>query len=548
LRPTRRSATTQGLGTINNDDQPSLTVGDVTANEGNSGSTVYSFNINLSQPAPAGGVTFDITTADGSATAGSDYTARSLPGAAIPRGNSSVAVQITVSGDAVFESDETFLVNVTNVTGASVADGQGLGTISNDDAPPVLTSITPSSGSTAGGTVVPLTGTGLSGTTAVSFGGVAATAVNNIDATTVEAVTGARTAGANLPVVLTIAAITNGSSTLPAAYTYFNPAPTITNVSPLTGSAGINTPTPSVTITGTNFTGTTAVTFGGIAAASFTIDSPIQITARPAALVAGDLGSDGRSTRSVAVATPNGSATATQSVILDGAGPSATSFPANQTVNTDAGQATAVVTYAAPVWNDVSGLGTQVVTGLASGSPFPVGVNTVQFTISDAFGNPTTPRSDDYGQRCRGPSDLCVPANITRGTDAGAATAVVTFTPPTASDNVAVTGFTQTAGLASGSAFPVGITTNRWRAVDAAGNETTASFTVTVGDTEAPVISGVPANITRGTDAGAATAVVTFTPPTASDNVAVTGFHPDCRSGFGFRHSGGHHHEPLARS
>jgi hypothetical protein len=114
-----------------------------------------------------------------------------------------------------------------------------------------------------------------------------------------------------------------------------------------------------------------------------------------------------------------------------------------------------------------------------------------------------------------------VPANITRGTDAGAATAVVTFTPPTASDNVAVTGFTQTAGLASGSAFPVGITTNRWRAVDAAGNETTASFTVTVADGEAPVLIGMPVNRTVNTDAGLPTAVLTWAVPTATDNSGV---------------------------
>src|SRR4029434_2975363 len=42
---------------------------------------------------------------------------------------------VTVNGDTNFEPNETFFVNVTNVSGATVLDGQGLGTITNDDCP-----------------------------------------------------------------------------------------------------------------------------------------------------------------------------------------------------------------------------------------------------------------------------------------------------------------------------------------------------------------------------------------------------------------------------
>lgn len=113
---------------------PALSINDVTQNEGNSGTTTFAFTVSLTVPAPAGGVTFDIATADGTATtADNDYVASSLTGQTIPAGSSTYAFNVTVNGDATVEANETFFVNVTNVTGATPADGQGQGTITNDD-------------------------------------------------------------------------------------------------------------------------------------------------------------------------------------------------------------------------------------------------------------------------------------------------------------------------------------------------------------------------------------------------------------------------------
>lgn len=124
----------QGQGTILNDDSPQLTINDVTANEGNSGTTTFTFTVSLTQPAPAGGVTFDIATADGAATtAGNDYVANSLTAQTISAGQQTYTFDVSVNGDTLVEPNETFLVNVTNVTGATVTDGQGQGTIQNDD-------------------------------------------------------------------------------------------------------------------------------------------------------------------------------------------------------------------------------------------------------------------------------------------------------------------------------------------------------------------------------------------------------------------------------
>ena len=118
---------------------PQLTVTNVTQAETTGGTTTFNFQVNLSAPAGPGGVTFDIATADGTAqddnpvAEDNDYVAQSLTGQTIPAGNSSYAFNVTVNGDVVPESDETFFVNVTSVTGATVTDGQGLGTIQNDD-------------------------------------------------------------------------------------------------------------------------------------------------------------------------------------------------------------------------------------------------------------------------------------------------------------------------------------------------------------------------------------------------------------------------------
>src|SRR5262249_18267275 len=111
----------------------SLSINDVSKNEGNSGTTTFSFTVSLSGSAVTP-VTFDIATADGSATSASgDYVAKALTGQSIGAGQSSYTFDVVVKGDRAAETDETFFVNATNVVGATVADGQGQGTIVSDD-------------------------------------------------------------------------------------------------------------------------------------------------------------------------------------------------------------------------------------------------------------------------------------------------------------------------------------------------------------------------------------------------------------------------------
>ena len=110
------------------------------------------------------------------------------------------------------------------------------------------------------------------------------------------------------------------------------------------------------------------------------------------------------------------------------------------------------------------------------------------------------------------------------------------FTPNTfgGSGPVAVT---QTAGLPSGSVFPVGTTTNTFSATDGAGHTSTCSFTVTVNDTEAPVIT-CPADITVNNDAGQCGAKVCYSYPTVAENCG----QPATPAGYHFLTSVGNHY------
>ncbi len=126
-----------------------------------------------------------------------------------------------------------------------------------------IISFTPVSGGT--GTIVTITGTNLTGTTAVSFGGTAAASFTVVNATTITAVVANGATGS--------VSVTRPGGT--AALPGFTFIPfTITSFTPTSGITGT-----TVTITGTNFTGVTAVSFGGTAAASFTLVNATTITA-----------------------------------------------------------------------------------------------------------------------------------------------------------------------------------------------------------------------------------------------------------------------------
>ena len=111
---------------------PSLSIGDASVAEGNSGTTTLSFNVTMSA-ASASTVTVNYSTADATAVAPGDYGA--LTGnLTFSPGQTSRSIAVSVVGDAAVEPTETFRVNLSAPAGATIADGQGVGTIANDDA------------------------------------------------------------------------------------------------------------------------------------------------------------------------------------------------------------------------------------------------------------------------------------------------------------------------------------------------------------------------------------------------------------------------------
>jgi predicted extracellular nuclease len=136
---------------------PTLSINDVTQDEGNAATTTFTFTVSLSEAAGPGGVSFTVNTANGTtnpATAGTDYVAIAGGSGFIPQGSTSTTVTVTVNGDTTVEPNETFFVNITSITGAQAGDTQGLGTILDDDTP--LTPICQIQGS---GTASPIANT-----------------------------------------------------------------------------------------------------------------------------------------------------------------------------------------------------------------------------------------------------------------------------------------------------------------------------------------------------------------------------------------------------
>ncbi|HKV35299.1 MAG TPA: Calx-beta domain-containing protein, partial [Pyrinomonadaceae bacterium] len=127
----------QGTGTITNDDtQPSISLNDVSLSEGNAGTKTATFTVALSN-ASSQTIMVNFATSPGTATAGSDYVSASGTVTFMP-GQTSRPINVTINGDTASEPNETFTVNLTSPTNATISDSQGTGTITNDDTLPAI--------------------------------------------------------------------------------------------------------------------------------------------------------------------------------------------------------------------------------------------------------------------------------------------------------------------------------------------------------------------------------------------------------------------------
>lgn len=148
-------------GTIENDDDPTLSINDVTVTEGNAGTTNATLTVSLSA-ASAKVVTVNYATADGTALAPADYISGTGTLVFSP-GTTTRTFIVQVNGDTTPEADETFVVNLGGPVNATLADAQGVVTILNDDQPVTLAPTTlpnPAAGQAYSQTLVASGGSG----------------------------------------------------------------------------------------------------------------------------------------------------------------------------------------------------------------------------------------------------------------------------------------------------------------------------------------------------------------------------------------------------
>ena len=201
-------------------------------------------------------LTFTYTAAAGDSTADLDYTSTTA---------------LALDGGTIEDAAGNAAVLTLPATGT---DGLASQNITIDTTPPTVTSLSPSTGSTAGGTTVTIDGADFTSDATVDFGSgnPATNVVVNAAGTEITCTSPAGTGVADV----TVTTDGGASATSSADQFTYIAMPTVAGISPTAGPAAGGT---SVTITGAGFTGTTAVDFGSTAATSFVVDSDTQITA-----------------------------------------------------------------------------------------------------------------------------------------------------------------------------------------------------------------------------------------------------------------------------
>ncbi|MCF8464392.1 MAG: HYR domain-containing protein [Flavobacteriales bacterium] len=204
-------------------------------------------------------------------------------------------------------------------------------------------------------------------------------------------------------------------------------------------------------------------------------------------------------------------------VVTDNQNPVIT-CPSNISVPAASGTCVSNVSYSTPTATDNCGVASVTLqSGGASGSSF-TGTSTVTWRATDNANRTADCSFTVTVTDSQVPTITC-PADITTTAASGVCTANVSYQIPTAFDNCPGVTATRTAGLASGSAFPIGQTMVTYTATDASTNTTSCSFNVTVTDNQNPVIAGCPApNLSFNNDPGQCSYVFNYTEPTVTDN------------------------------
>ena len=205
-----------GVGTIINDDdvRTFLSVNDLSVGEGGLGNFIAMFSVtrsgDTSRPA-----TVQYATANGTATADSDYTSVGPATLGFAAGETTKTVPVTILFDLAGEPNETVLLNLSSPSGASISDDQGVATIVDDDlllglaetpGPPTFIAVTDvletegNSGTTAARFTISRTGV-TTGTSTVQYATAGGTATAGADFVSVAPTTVAFAAGETVKTV-----------------------------------------------------------------------------------------------------------------------------------------------------------------------------------------------------------------------------------------------------------------------------------------------------------------------------------------------------------
>lgn len=159
-----------------------VSIADSSVIEGNTGSANMSFRISASGAKYSGNLTVQYATADGTATAGADYTATSGTATLPSNGCRCTNVTVPVLGDGLAEGTETFVVNLSNPSKGTIARGQATGTIFDDEGTPSLVTFDADVLESAGSVAMPVSLTGASASTVtVSYATADVTATAGLD-------------------------------------------------------------------------------------------------------------------------------------------------------------------------------------------------------------------------------------------------------------------------------------------------------------------------------------------------------------------------------
>jgi hypothetical protein len=253
---------------------------------------------------------------------GSNFTTTSVKFGSTTAASFTVTSSTTIKAVTKAHAAGTVTVSVTSAGGTATS-----ATDFKFVAAPTITSFTPGTGTTSGGVTVTITGTNLTGATAINFGTTTAASFTVTSSTTIKAVTRSHVAGTVTVSVTTV----GGTATSTSHFRYVAPIPTITSFTPGTGttSGGV-----TVTVTGTGFIGATAVKFGTTTAASFTVTGPTTIKAVTRTHAAG--------TVKISVTTAGGTGTSTGEFTFVPPPPTVTSF--TPTTGTTSGGTTVTIT------------------------------------------------------------------------------------------------------------------------------------------------------------------------------------------------------------